>query len=171
LQFKLIYTKSLQVGAAKMESADDPLHLAELLEAAHREALDVLENVDHSSVIYEEEGWTVKDIIGNFVAWEAEGLAAIRAYEIGDEYHPDTSFENVYEDPEDDIAARLYAAWESVGELLRAAIVEIPEDRRLMLVRCPWGEYGHVDKLVGELIAYQRVHLNAIVESLNKRAS
>jgi hypothetical protein len=154
-----------------MESADDPSHLAELLEAAHREALDVLETVDHTSVVYEEEGWTVKDVIGDIVAWEAEGLAAIQAHITGDEYHPDTSYEPVYQDPQDRTAAKLYAAWEAVGELLRAAIVEIPPDRRLMLVRCPWGEYGHVDKLVGDLIAYQREHLNAILESLNKRAS
>ena len=156
-----------------MASADENEHLAAMLEAAHRETLNNLEGVDHNRVVYEDGGWTVQDVIGHLVAWEAQGLAALQAHKLGVEYHANYSFDSqlVYQETKDDEAQRLYAEWEAVRELLRATIIDMPTDRLLMTMHSPWGEYGHVHKLVGDMIAYQREHIDAILRSSDKRAS
>jgi hypothetical protein len=153
-----------------MESADEREQLAQLLQETQRAALEALEGIDPNCVIYEDGGWTVRDIIEYIISREVEGLAVLHAHNSGEDYSIEGSHLD-FEQIRDVEAERLYAEWEAVRELLRAAIIEMPPNRLLMVMDSAWGEYGHVHKFIGDLITSQRQHIDAILHSIERRVS
>ncbi|NWF70162.1 MAG: hypothetical protein HXY40_13840 [Chloroflexi bacterium] len=151
-----------------MQSAGEKEDFARLLAETHQEALEALEGVDHSAAL--DGGWTVGEVLRYVIALEHEGLAALQAHSAGDEYHPDYSLgETLTPEPlKDESAQRLYAEWEALRELLRAALDTMPPERLSLWVRAPWGGYTSVAGLVDTLIAEQREYLDVIIRALRK---
>jgi hypothetical protein len=127
-------------------------------------------------VIYSESGWRVKDIIAHLMAWEAEGITSLRAYQEGKQYKvtdngfaSDADFnDKQYQKYKDLPVEQIYQEWAAVIERLKTAINDTPPGKFEGKMLCPWGALGTVSHLIEELTKHDKEHREEILRVARK---
>lgn len=154
-----MHDDTLQVVQAEKEQ------LIARLASSRRAALDALQGVNPLQVVYPEQGWRVKDVLGHLAAWEREALASLQAYVEGDEQwlgpaHDGARYnKEVFTKRYDYDAAQCRIDWAMVRRELQFAVEAVPPEKWAGPLRFPWGEQGSVRRLIEDMIAHEAEHL------------
>lgn len=147
------------------------------LDATRAETESILASVDPQTVIYPEEAWTVKDIIGHLSAWEQAAVTSLQAYAEGDEAQlPEQMNEDDYNHL--NVARRknfpvekILLEWKETREWLKQVLEEMPSERLTGEMTFPWGERGSVAELVDAMIDHELEHRQDIMGVLKNDPS
>jgi hypothetical protein len=152
-----------------MPPSDEQSRLVALLDKSHRDALEMLQDIDPEKLIYPEGGWRVKDIVAHIAGWEEEMLTSLQAYQNGSEYRL-TGFTNddeynaqLFLMRKDHTTEQIYANWQDVRARLKAFITDLPLEKFAGQLLFPWGARGTVSYLLDhDLIPHMQEHLTDI---------
>lgn len=135
-----------------------------LLDESRRAMLAVLEQVSPETVVHEDSGWRVQDLIGHVTYWEIVVVEGLRACLAGKEYLmsglPDLNAINERE-------AQQRRAWtfqqirdesERVRQEFKTLLWAFPPEKLVEPFRYPWGQMGSVPALVKNMAEHEDEH-------------
>lgn len=150
---------------------DTVASLLRVIEHTRAESLQKLANVDPTSVIYQESGWRVKDIIGHLTDWDLEAVRTLEAFHEGGEY----GIENfVGADAYNAVKAK--ARWDQPYEAIRAEWGEAHTRFKGMIgqlkntdlprfIFLPWHRDGSVRLMIRIMSSHEHEHINDIANA------
>lgn len=146
--------------------------LLRLLDANHAESLALLATLDPETVIYEESGWRVKDIVSHLATWDAETLRSFHAlrrgsaYSIPDYVDADDYNAFVAHVRMDEPMERILADWESTRQWMKIIFNAMREDEFDTEMTYPSGRQGTARALAGEVVDHEVEHMGHIRAAL-----
>ncbi|MDQ7026689.1 MAG: DinB family protein [Anaerolineae bacterium] len=145
--------------------------IVNVLEASHKEMLDVLNNTDVEKEVYPD--WTVKEVLAHIAGWDEAIIASLSSFIQGgkpsvvavngiDAYNADSvakrkklSLDATFED------------WEHQRDHLLATLYALPEKQVDDIINFPWGAeegagQGTISEMLERIAAHEVRHANDI---------
>jgi len=125
-----------------------------------------LKDVNLETLVYSDDGWRIRDILGHIATWDREVTKSLRAFQAGSEY-----FIPGIEDDESDFnemavieqrrlsTQQILNEWGQTHDEFKEAIRAIPSESYPGNLLYPWGgESGSIAKLVEYMIEHEVEH-------------
>ena len=136
--------------------------LIEQLDKARQEVEAELVDIDPNLPICP--GWTIKHLVAHLTGWDEVATLALRAYNVGRE--PVTApVQGIDAYNAQSVAKRqalsynhIVKEWEVARDLLKAALLAVPEQKIDAPLLYPWGPTGSVRELVAIYEQHEREH-------------
>lgn len=140
--------------------------LLQQLEESGKQRHYVIAGIDTNNVIYDESGWTVKDLIAHITAWEEEAIRSLQAFYNGRVYtidKDDHTYNHEQQVKRKDLTiVEVFSAWDAVRQEFIAAVTAIPDEKFDQLMTLPWGEQNTPAHLVREMLKHEADHIQEI---------
>lgn len=143
------------------------------LKSTYQEALDTLSQIDPSIVVFDESGWTVRDLIDHVAMWEDEKVKGLEAFITDDVYlTPNFSTDKLSEYNRQMRDARLQCSYEEVIEVwqsIRDRMIDVVENMTTHQFKSamtpPWGgaETMCAAAVAQDAIRHQNEHMEQIL--------
>lgn len=143
------------------------------LKSTFKEVLDTLSKIDPSTVVFDESGWTVRDLIDHIAMWEDEKVKGLEAFIIDDVYlTPNFSTDKLSEYNRQMRDARLQCSYDEVIEAwqtIRDRMIDVVEKMTPHQIKSamtpPWGgaETMCVSAVAQDAIRHQNEHMRQIL--------
>ncbi len=122
--------------------------------------------------VFEDTGWTVKDVISHITMWEMEKTRAVEAFLVGQKYRiprfnpkkVDSFNKKHYDKHKNDPVKEVMDEWSAVRERLIEAVRAIPVSRMGEDVVPPWGgEPISLTDLIRDAVRYEQEYIDRIL--------
>jgi hypothetical protein len=145
---------------------EEQLALIQMLDEARTHMRDVVKKADQNQRIYPT--WTMKQILAHITGWDDAALASLQAHSQGEV--PETPAERGIDDYNAQTVAErenleyehIVREWEGVRELLKQAILNLPEEKFKQPFYLPWARLGTVSQLVHIFAEHEKEHAEEI---------
>lgn len=154
------------------EAEQEKEQLIAELARSRKAMIEALRGVDDYAVVYQENEWRVKDVVGHLAAWEREALAAIQAYSeqdsytLGEGYVLEEYNQQAYQRRKGFDPAQCRMDWGMVRRELQFAVQAIDPSLFFEEMLYPWGKRGTLSALVRHMIQHEEAHVRDIVAAL-----
>ncbi len=157
-------------------SIENKNYLIKRLSETHSTLGEILIGLDLELIIYDDEEWRIRDILGHIATWDREVIRALSAYLEGSEY----VIPGIAEDETDFNAQKLVEQrnlsidqikdeWNQARDDFKEIVKQIPPDKLSSELEFPWGEEtGSISVLINYMIEHNEEHQNEIMEALKK---
>lgn len=154
------------IQAVHHGDSDERARWVQRLDAAYRDDLDVLSDLDPELVVYPSTGWRVKDVVAHLAFWEGEAFESLERFHQGTEYRlPD--FDNfdaynarLYEARRDVPFDQSLQAWVRVQRRLKGLIRALTDAQLDGEMRYASGAWGTVRHLLKRRIEHPQEHID-----------
>ncbi len=157
-------------------SIENKNFLVKRLSETHSALGEILRGSDLELIIYDDDEWRIRDILGHIAIWDREVIQAISSYLEGSEY----VIPGIAEDETDFNAQKLLEQrnlstdqimdeWNQARDDFKEIVKQIPIDKLSSDLEFPWGEEtGSISVLINYMIEHNEEHQNEIMEALKK---
>lgn len=150
--------------------------LINLLASERFKTMQALREVNDFTLIYQEGGWRIKDILGHIATWEREVLATLQAFNAQDSYSlgADLDIEQYnqqqFEQRKGYFPAQIRMDWGMVRRDLQFVINQVPAERLFHVIDFPWNEKGTISQMIDSLVKHEAEHLAEILAVLQSQS-
>lgn len=147
--------------------------LLENLKSSFHSSMTALESIDPTTVIFQDSGWTVRDLIDHVSMWEDEKVKGLQAFVNDDVYlTPDFAVEDLSAYNRKMRDARLecsvddvYSSWRTIRHQLIAVVEIMTENQLKAAMTPPWGGADTIRAiaLAQDAIRHQQEHMEQIM--------
>lgn len=154
------------------EETAEKERLINLLASERFKTMQALREVNDFTLIYQEGGWRIKDILGHIATWEREALATLQALNAGDSYSLGTDLDieqynlQEFEQRKGYFPAQIRMDWGMVRRDLQFVINQVPAERVFDVIDFPWNEKGTISQMIDSLVKHEAEHLAEILAVL-----
>lgn len=162
---------SAKSQALTQETAEKE-RLIKLLASERFKTMNALRDVDDFTLIYEEGGWRIKDILGHIATWEREALATLQAFNANDTYSlgADLDIEQYnqqqFEQRKGYFPAQIRMDWGMVRRDLQFVVNQVPAEKIYQVIDFAWHEKGTISQMIDVLVKHEAEHLAEILTVL-----
>lgn len=156
------------------ENLDNRESLVRQLERTQYEGMATLSELDPEAVVYNDSGWTVKDIIAHLAAWDEPTVKSFQAYAEGGEYsiigYHDLEVFNwsEYEMRRLLPYAEVYASWDAARTRIKEIVATLSPEQLVGTMRYPAGNLGNCAQLIREVWEHQQLHFDDILAAIER---
>jgi hypothetical protein len=157
-----------------VDNLDTVESLVRQLESTQYEGMATLSELDPEAVVYQDSGWTLKDIIAHLVAWDEPTVKSFQAYREGGEYsiigYQDLEGFNwsEYEQRRQMAYTDIYAQWDAARTRIKEIVATLSPEQLAGEMRYPAGNMGNCAQLIREVWEHQQLHFDDILAALQK---
>lgn len=150
--------------------------LIKLLAAERFKTMQALRDVNDFTLIYQESGWRIKDILGHIATWEREALATVQAFNAQDSYSlgADLDIEQYnqqqFEQRKGYFPAQIRMDWGMVRRDLQFVMNQVPPEMFFDVIDLPWNEKGTISEMIDILVKHEAEHLAEILAVLESQS-
>jgi len=151
--------------------------LIKLLASERFKTMQALRDVNDFTLIYQERGWRIKDILGHIATWEREALATVQAfnaqdsYSLGAELDIEQYNQQQFEQRKSYFPAQIRMDWGMVRRDLQLVINQVPPEKLVEVIDFPWNEKGTISQMIDILVKHEADHLAEILAVLQSESS
>lgn len=149
--------------------------LINLLASERFKTMQALREVNDFTLIYQEGGWRIKDILGHIATWEREALATLQAFNAQDTYSLGLDIEQYnqqqFEQRKGYFPAQIRMDWGMVRRDLQFVINQVPAERFFDVIDFPWNEKGTISQMIDILVKHEAEHLAEILAVLQSQGA
>lgn len=150
--------------------------LIKLLISERFKTMQALREVNDFTLIYQDNGWRIKDILGHIATWEREALATLQALNAGDSYSLETNLDieqynqQQFEQRKSYFPAQIRMDWGMVRHELQFVINQVSPEIVFDVIDFPWHETGTISQMIDILVKHEAEHLVEILAVLQSES-
>lgn len=147
--------------------------LIKLLASERFKTIQALREANDFTLIYQDAGWRIKDILGHIAAWEREALATLQAlnagdtYSLGDNLDIEQYNQQQFEQRKSYFPAQIRMDWGMVRHELQFVVNQVSSEIIFHVIDLPWNETGTISQMIDILVKHEAEHLAEILAVLH----